>query len=114
MKKNLSIIILFALFFQSCQTIKPISLNEAEVGKKYEVKMMKGSQITGKLKEVANDTIVFNINNHDVKLPVNKIEKISRVKVKKNALIIGSAVVIGGIILISKNLPENDENITTR
>lgn len=87
-------------------------MNETIIGKKYEVKMLQGSEITGKLTKVMNDTLVFNINNNDIKLPKNRIEKISQVKLKKTALIIGTIVTIGGIIVISKSLPENEDQIS--
>jgi hypothetical protein len=104
--KNLSYVIVLALLLQSCQTLKPVSMNEAEIGKNYILKLKKGTNVRGKLEKVMNDTLVFEINHIPIKIPKNSLAGIKREKLKKKTVIIGSALTVLGIIIFFSSIPD--------
>lgn len=106
MKNYISTFLVLALLFQSCHSLKPIPENEAVVGKNYVLKLKQGNFVKGKLEKVMNDTLVFNINNHSIKMPKNRIVEINKQKLKKKTLIIGSVLAAGGIFLFINSLPD--------
>ncbi|WP_459212662.1 hypothetical protein [Aquimarina rhabdastrellae] len=101
--KKIIYITVFSVLFQSCYTYKPASFEDLKEGKTYAIKLKKGLDIETKYRGIKGDSIMFKINQNNVKIPKEEIVEMKRKKVSTLKLLGGIAIGIGGVILLLSN-----------
>lgn len=73
--KNLSILLLFCVLFQSCYSYKTVHLdkNTIKLSKKHKIVLTNLKKVEGKVLAMSKDTLLLSMGNQKIKIPTSNI-----------------------------------------
>ena len=107
MRKSTLFFLLIAILLQSCYAYKETSASDLKVKKRYIFSLENGQEFEANCTKISDGYAYFDINDNEVKFPVNEITKLERKTVSPVLLIGGIGLAtLTGILVIKDNTRE--------